>query len=113
VTEGLGIDARPFLPASVLDQAMRDADVVIAHAGCGSALMALAAGKYPVLIPRDPRHGEVIDSHQIEIARWLSQQGLALHRTPEDLGLADLEAAAARAVIRSAHPPSFGLWKPQ
>jgi UDP-N-acetylglucosamine--N-acetylmuramyl-(pentapeptide) pyrophosphoryl-undecaprenol N-acetylglucosamine transferase len=112
-TEGLGIDARPFLPSSMLDQVMRDSDVVIAHAGCGSALMALRAGKYPVLVPRDPRHGEVVDSHQIEIARWLSQQGLALYRTPEDLGLADLEAAAARAVTRTADPPSFRLWEPQ
>jgi UDP-N-acetylglucosamine--N-acetylmuramyl-(pentapeptide) pyrophosphoryl-undecaprenol N-acetylglucosamine transferase len=112
-SEGLGIDARRFLPASVIAQAMRDADVVVAHSGCGSALTALLAGKYPVLVPRDPCHGEVIDSHQIEIARWLSQQGLALYRTPEDLGLADLKAAAARAVARTSDPPPFRLWEPQ
>jgi UDP-N-acetylglucosamine--N-acetylmuramyl-(pentapeptide) pyrophosphoryl-undecaprenol N-acetylglucosamine transferase len=102
-TKGLGIDARPFLPASVLDQVIRDSDAVIAHAGCGSALMALRAGKYPVLVPRDPRHGEVIDSHQIEIARWLSQQGLALYRTPEDL-LASLISKPLRHVP-SHEPP--------
>jgi UDP-N-acetylglucosamine--N-acetylmuramyl-(pentapeptide) pyrophosphoryl-undecaprenol N-acetylglucosamine transferase len=107
--EGLGIDACPFVAASSLDQAMRDADVVVAHAGCGSALAALRAGRYPVLVPRDPHHGEVIDVHQIEIARWLGQQDLALARTPDDLTFADLAAAAARAVVRASDPPQFHL----
>jgi UDP-N-acetylglucosamine--N-acetylmuramyl-(pentapeptide) pyrophosphoryl-undecaprenol N-acetylglucosamine transferase len=107
--EGLGIDACPFVAASALDQAMRAADVVVAHAGCGSALAALRAGRYPVLVPRDPHHGEVVDVHQIEIARWLGQQDLALARTPDDLAFADLEAAAARAVVRASDPPQFHL----
>jgi UDP-N-acetylglucosamine--N-acetylmuramyl-(pentapeptide) pyrophosphoryl-undecaprenol N-acetylglucosamine transferase len=108
-TEGLGIDARPFISASVLERATADADAVIAHAGCGSALMALKAGKCPVLVPRDPRHGEVIDMHQLQIARWLSQQGLALERTAEELTFADLETAAARAVVRLSDLPPFQL----
>jgi UDP-N-acetylglucosamine--N-acetylmuramyl-(pentapeptide) pyrophosphoryl-undecaprenol N-acetylglucosamine transferase len=107
--EGLGIEARPFVAASSLDRAMRDADVVVAHAGCGSALAALRAGKYPILVPRDPRHGEVVDVHQIEIARWLGEQDLALARTPDELARADLEAAAARAVLRASDPPQFRL----
>jgi UDP-N-acetylglucosamine transferase subunit ALG13 len=108
-TQGLGIEASPFVAASSLDQAMRRADVVVAHAGCGSALAALRAGRYPVLVPRDPHHGEVIDVHQIEIARWLGQQDLALARTPGELTFADLEAAAARAVVRASDPPQFHL----
>jgi UDP-N-acetylglucosamine--N-acetylmuramyl-(pentapeptide) pyrophosphoryl-undecaprenol N-acetylglucosamine transferase len=109
-TDGLGIDARPFLPASVLKQSVRDADAVIAHAGCGSALMALMAGKYPVLVPRDPLHsGEVIDVHQIEIAHRLSQQGLAFECTADELTFADIERAAARAVIRVPELPPFQL----
>jgi UDP-N-acetylglucosamine--N-acetylmuramyl-(pentapeptide) pyrophosphoryl-undecaprenol N-acetylglucosamine transferase len=107
--EGLGLEARPFVAASGLDQAMREADVVVAHAGCGSALAALRAGRYPVLVPRDPHHGEVVDVHQIEIARWLGQQDLAMARTPDDLTFADLEAAAARAVVRASDPPQFHL----
>jgi UDP-N-acetylglucosamine--N-acetylmuramyl-(pentapeptide) pyrophosphoryl-undecaprenol N-acetylglucosamine transferase len=108
-TEGLGIDARPYIPAPVLEQSMRDADAVIAHAGCGSALMALMAGKYPVLVPRDPLHGEVIDVHQIEIARWLSQRRLAFECTADELTFADVERAAARAVIRLSELPPFHL----
>jgi UDP-N-acetylglucosamine transferase subunit ALG13 len=101
----LGIKARPFVPAAELEQAMREADVVLAHAGCGSALSALAAGKYPVLLPRDPQHGEVIDRHQIEIARWLGERGLAFASTPESLTFGDLKAAAARIVAQRAAPP--------
>ena len=112
-TEGMSIDARPFMPAADLDEAMRTADVVIAHAGCGSALSALMAGKYPILVPRDPQHGEVVDTHQIEIARWLSECDLALHRQPDELSAADLETAAARAVARRPEVPPFKLWRAQ
>jgi UDP-N-acetylglucosamine--N-acetylmuramyl-(pentapeptide) pyrophosphoryl-undecaprenol N-acetylglucosamine transferase len=107
--QGLGIEVRPFITASALAQAMREADVVIAHSGCGSALMALKAGKCPVLVARDPRHGEVVDGHQVEITRWLNQRDLALARTPDELTFGDLETAAARAVVRLADPPPFQL----
>lgn len=107
--DDLGIEARPFVPAEELDRAMRDADVVIAHAGCGSALAALKAGKYPVLVPRDPRHGEVVDTHQREIARWLERRDLALWREPEALDLDAVARAAGRAVEPLDDLPPFQL----
>jgi UDP-N-acetylglucosamine--N-acetylmuramyl-(pentapeptide) pyrophosphoryl-undecaprenol N-acetylglucosamine transferase len=107
--DDLGIEARPFVPAGELDRAMRDADVVIAHAGCGSALAALKAGKYPVLVPRDPRHGEVVDTHQLEIARWLERRDLALWREPEALDLDAVERAAVRTVEPLDDLPPFQL----
>jgi UDP-N-acetylglucosamine transferase subunit ALG13 len=100
-TQGFGITAQPFVPAPVLRQAMSAADVVIAHAGCGSALSALEAGKYPVLVSRDPHCGEVVDNHQIELAEWLAGRNLAVSRLPETLDFADLKLAAARAITRS------------
>lgn len=108
-TAGLGIDARPFVPPPELLRAMREADVVVAHAGCGSALSALKAGKFPVLVPRDPNRSEVVDMHQIEIAGWLSRRALALARTPDELAPADLETAASRAVTQPSDPPPFRL----
>jgi UDP-N-acetylglucosamine transferase subunit ALG13 len=111
--DGLSIEAQAFVSAAALARATRQADVVVAHAGCGSALMALSAGKLPVLLPRDPRHGEVVDVHQIEIARWLSTRGLAIERAPEELTLADLETAAAQAVSRVSDLPPFRLSRPQ
>lgn len=108
-TAGLPIDARPFLPAADLAAAMAAADVVIAHAGCGSALDALNAGKLPILVPRDAARGELVDGHQIELATSLAERGLALHRTPETLGVRDLAHAAACRVRRAAEPPPFTL----
>lgn len=107
--QDLPIAARPFVAAAELDAAMAEADLVIAHAGCGSAIAALRAGRLPVLVPRDPAHGEVVDKHQHEIARFLEAQQLALGRSPERLSTADLEHAAARAVVRRLDPPSFQL----
>jgi UDP-N-acetylglucosamine--N-acetylmuramyl-(pentapeptide) pyrophosphoryl-undecaprenol N-acetylglucosamine transferase len=111
--DGIDIVAQPFVPAPVLERAVRDADVVIAHAGCGSALMALTAGKYPVLVPRDPHHGEVVDRHQIEIARWLEYKELAMESEPNALTLEKLEIAAAHAVVRSSDRSPFQLSRSQ
>jgi len=107
--DGLDIAARPSVPAAELERAIRDADVVVAHAGCGSALTALGAGKYPVLVAREGRHGELVDEHQMQLAGWLGQRGLALHRTPENLSFADLVEAAGRRVARRADPPGILL----
>jgi UDP-N-acetylglucosamine--N-acetylmuramyl-(pentapeptide) pyrophosphoryl-undecaprenol N-acetylglucosamine transferase len=101
--------ARPIVFAAELDAAIRDADAVIAHAGCGSALAALNAGKYPILVPRESRHDELVDDHQVEVARFLAGRDLALHRTPEGLTLEDIAAAAARRTARRVHPPALKL----
>lgn len=108
-TDGLGIEARRFVPAAELQAAMRAADVVIAHGGCGSALDALKAGRLPILVPRDPGRGELVDGHQPQLTAWLAARGLALDRSPETLTLADLEAAAAQSVVRAGCPPPVRL----
>jgi len=107
--DGLSITAQPLVSASALDEAIRDADVVIGHAGCGAALTALNAGKCPLLVPREPQYGELVDDHQVEVARWLAQQDLAIHRTPETISLGDIFAAASRRVERRVNLPIFKL----
>lgn len=108
-TEGLGIHGHRLLPATALAAAMQEADVVVAHAGCGSALTALKAGRCPVLVPRDPHGGEVVDAHQGEIADWLDAKGLALARQADRLTLDDLNRAARIGVTRAAQVPDFQL----
>jgi UDP-N-acetylglucosamine--N-acetylmuramyl-(pentapeptide) pyrophosphoryl-undecaprenol N-acetylglucosamine transferase len=108
-TDGLGISAHRFLSPAELDRAIREADVVVAHGGCGSALGALKAGKLPILVPRDPTLGEVVDGHQPELVSWLDARGLALGRRPGELTFADLEHAAAHEVIRLTAPPPLRL----
>ena len=108
-TDGLAIEPQRFVSAAALATAMRDADAVVAHAGCGSALTALKAGKCPVLVPRSPGSDEVVDAHQEEIAAWLDAEGLALSRPVETLAFADLQCASERAIARAPALPAFRL----
>jgi len=109
-TDGLPIAASHSVPAATLEAAMADADVVIAHAGTGSALTAMEAGRCPVLVPRSARHGEHVDDHQAQIAAELDARCLAMACAPEDLTLEVLERAAARRVVVAAAADRFRLF---
>ncbi len=87
--------ARASVPAKELESAMREADVVIAHAGTGAALSALEAGKFPVLVPRRAAHNEHVDDHQELTSEFLSNIGLALAAEAEELTWDDICAAAS------------------
>jgi UDP-N-acetylglucosamine transferase subunit ALG13 len=71
---------------------------VVAHAGTGSALAALEAGKCAILVPRERAHGEHVDDHQVEMARELAGRSLVVAREAADVTVADLEEAAAWSV---------------
>jgi len=106
---GLGIDGKEVVPAHELEQAMREADVVIAHAGTGTALTSLRMGKRPILVPRDSSAGQHIDDHQFQTAALLDNMGLALSRKVDDLTEQDLLQAARYQVIRSEQLPPLSL----
>jgi UDP-N-acetylglucosamine transferase subunit ALG13 len=105
----LPIKATPYLAADELSAAIADADLVIGHAGIGSALCALEAGRCPVLVPREAAWGEHIDDHQAEIADELGDSGIAITRRVNDLQLSDLMVAANRTVARVQQPPDLRL----
>jgi UDP-N-acetylglucosamine--N-acetylmuramyl-(pentapeptide) pyrophosphoryl-undecaprenol N-acetylglucosamine transferase len=88
-------------PSAELQAEIAGADVVIAHAGVGSALGALEGGRRPVLVPRRAAHGEHVDDHQEQIAGELQRRGLAVHAEADELSYAHLEAAAAAGVGRA------------
>jgi len=100
----LGIDGKEVVPAHEMEQAMRDADVVIAHAGTGTALTSLRMGKRPILVPRDSSHGQHIDDHQFQTASLLDNMKLAHSRKVEDLNPQDLLEAAAYRIVRLDQP---------
>ncbi|HEY6759196.1 MAG TPA: glycosyltransferase [Baekduia sp.] len=102
---GLPIRSCRALPWSDLTIAMREADVVIAHTGIGSAIDAMEAGKCPVLVPREARHNEHVDDHQRQIAAELAARGLAIYRSVEELTLADIRAAMETRVEEIPDPP--------
>jgi UDP-N-acetylglucosamine transferase subunit ALG13 len=106
---GLPFGGARELPSDELEAAMRAADVVVAHAGVGSALSALEAGRVPLLVPRRAAHGEHVDDHQEQIATELERRGLALVREAGELTAADLLLAARRSARPAAASPSFRL----
>lgn len=106
---GLPIEASPVVSATDLDQATREADVVIAHAGTGSALGALEAGRCPILVPRRKAHGENADDHQALIAQELDRRGLAIAPADENVTPEVLARAAAIRIEEAEAPPPCPL----
>ena len=106
-TSDLGISGHFVIPERDLVQAMDDADVVVSHAGVGTALAALEVGKCPVLVPRRPAHGELVDDHQLQIAQELGHRGLSVSVEADDLTYADLLAASGKSVMAARQVPSL------
>ena len=102
-----GITGHYAIPERDLTEAMRDADVVIAHAGVGTALAAFEVGKCPVLVPRRFSLGEHVDDHQIQIAAELGGRGLTVTVDADDLSYDNLIEAAGKRVGRPAQTPTF------
>ncbi len=104
-----GIEGQYAIPEKELSEAMREADVVITHAGVGTALAAFEVGKCPLMAPRLQVHGEVVDDHQLQIAEQLSARGLAVAVEADDITLDDLRVAAGKRVGPAPDPPPFKL----
>jgi len=65
-----------FLSFEELTELMREARVVVAHAGIGSIMVARRCGKRPIVVPRRLQHAEAVDDHQLPMARRLHENGL-------------------------------------
>jgi len=57
---------------------IKNAKVVITHAGVGSILNCLELGKVCIAVARLKKHNEVIDDHQMEIAEAFGKMGLII-----------------------------------
>jgi UDP-N-acetylglucosamine transferase subunit ALG13 len=89
-----GADASAFLPMQEFEARVMHAELLILHAGAGSVIHAVRAGRMPVVMPRRAAFGEHVDDHQLEFARALDAAGrVATAETP-----ADLPAAIGRAL---------------
>lgn len=64
-----------FLGMEEFEASVREAELVILHAGAGSIIHALQAGKVPVIVPRLAEYGEHVNNHQLELARALAGTG--------------------------------------
>jgi UDP-N-acetylglucosamine transferase subunit ALG13 len=77
-----------FLVFDELVDHVRRARVVVAHAGVGTVLVALANGRRAIVVPRRQRHGEAVDDHQVDFARRLHGAGL-VHLVEDPFDLAE------------------------
>jgi UDP-N-acetylglucosamine transferase subunit ALG13 len=91
-----------FLPMKDLAALVREARVVVTHAGVGSIILCLTNGREPLVVPRLKRHGETVDDHQLECARRFAQAGLVTLLEDPAL-LADALAGAGDGIVA---PPS-------
>jgi UDP-N-acetylglucosamine transferase subunit ALG13 len=100
--EPAGAECVDFLPMPDLAALVREARVVVTHAGVGSILLCLTNGRRPVVVPRLKRFGETVDDHQLESARRFAEAGLVtLVEDP-----AELPSALAAAGESAVAPPS-------
>jgi len=104
---GFGIAGHFAIPERDLTDAMREADVVVSHAGVGNALTAFEVGKCPLLVPRRLSLQEHVDDHQTQVAGELRDRGLAIAMEAGDIGYEDLLAAASGRVDTLAQAPPF------
>lgn len=110
--DGLGIDGRGRVPADELRAAIAEADVVVCHAGTGSALAAFDLGKAPLLLPRSSSHGEHVDDHQYLTVAELTRRGLAVSADVDELTADHLERARRIGIVTDSSVRPFRLLLP-
>lgn len=75
-----------FLTRSEFTEKMREADIVVAHAGMGTILTALHLGKRIVVMPRRAHLGEHRNDHQwATVSRLPAHLGVQVARDAEEL----------------------------
>lgn len=89
-----------WLDPDALQAAMREARIVVCHGGPATIFEAVACGHVPIVVPRDPRHREHVDDHQLRFVRRIASRVHALY---EPAGLAAAVDDHAR-VVRGRDP---------
>jgi len=64
-----------FLEKDAYDYYLKRASSIIGHAGTGTIRMAMENNKSFLVMPRRKKYGEVVNDHQVQIARGFEQLG--------------------------------------
>lgn len=80
---------------------VREARVVICHAGVGSVIATISCGTKPVVVPRLKAYGEAVDDHQLHFGRRMAERRLVT--LIEDVG----ELPKALADRKTSKPAEF------
>ena len=70
-----------FLPEDVFKKYIDEASVVISHAGSGALFNAIKKGKKTITVARLKKFHEMVDDHQTELAKKLSEDGYIIDGT--------------------------------
>lgn len=106
--ETVGVTLVERMEMDAFSRWVAEAELLIMHAGAGSLIHAIQAGKVPVVMPRRAEEGEHIDNHQLELAEALEGEvRIVVARTPAELRNAvqrALELQARRQQARGETP---------
>jgi len=76
-----------------------EADLVVSQVGPGTIADANRAGHQPIVVPRDPNLGEVVDDHQVAFGDFMTARGRCVSvQSRADL-VAQLEAGLAAPAV--------------
>lgn len=67
------------------------ADLVVSQVGPGTIADANRAGHRPLVVPRDPALGEVVDDHQVAFGDFMAARGRCVSVRTRDALIAELE----------------------
>jgi UDP-N-acetylglucosamine transferase subunit ALG13 len=97
---------RPFVNMDEFHELVREARVVICHAGAGTLSAVLRTSKTPVVMPRRLKYNEIVDDHQPELLEAFASRGLVVPAYEvDDLPRAIREAAErAPVAVPSVNP---------
>jgi UDP-N-acetylglucosamine transferase subunit ALG13 len=76
VPAGPSVRWHQWLAPNEVSRFMREAELVITHAGVASLVDAIRAGQRPVVVARRAHLGEHVDDHQLQIVAALERLGL-------------------------------------
>lgn len=74
-------DVLSFVPEDVFKRYMEEADVIISHAGSGALFGAISKGKKLIAVARLKEYHEMVDDHQTELTKKLSEGGYIIDGT--------------------------------
>lgn len=104
------------LSPSEFRESVKNAEVIVAHAGMGSVLTAMEFGKPLVVLPRLCARQETRNDHQVATAKWLAAKpgvyvAMSESELPAAIDRARNQAQATAEISRFASPELIGALK--
>lgn len=72
------IDFDKMISYEKMDEYTSKSEIVITHGGPGSIMQVLAQNKVPIVVPRQRKHGEHVDDHQVYFTEKLEKEKMIL-----------------------------------